>query len=68
MIGLLAGKGNTLNKVRGALLTEDWAQLALAIGYDPIDVEGQGRDILRRIAATGVTIRVRKEEQDQGRD
>lgn len=34
--------------------TEVWAQLAVAIGYDPLDVEGQGRDILKRMSAMGV--------------
>ena len=36
------------------LATEGWAQLAMAIGYDPVDVEGQGRDILKRLTAMGV--------------
>ena len=36
------------------MATEDWARLAVAIGYDPLDVEGQGRDILKRISAMGV--------------
>jgi hypothetical protein len=43
------------------LETEGWAQLAMAIGYDPVDVEGQGRDILKRLTAMGVRP-VRQEE------
>jgi len=39
---------------RDLLATEDWARLAMAIGYDPTDVEGQGRDILKRLSAMGV--------------
>lgn len=45
----------TAQAMRAELMaTEDWARLAVAIGYDPLDVEGQGRDILKRISAMGV--------------
>jgi hypothetical protein len=46
---------NVFRIMRADLLaTEDWARLAVAIGYDPTDVEGQGRDILKRLSAMGV--------------
>jgi len=46
----------TINqRLRNELVTtEEWARLAVAIGYDPMDVEGQGRDILKRLGAMGV--------------
>lgn len=44
------------SELRGKLLAEPWARIALAIGLDPVDIEGQGRDILRRIAASGVDV------------
>ncbi len=46
----------TINqRLRNELVTtEEWARLAVAIGYDPLDVEGQGRDILKRLGAMGV--------------
>jgi len=46
----------TINqRLRNELVTtEEWARLAVAIGYDPMDVEGQGRDILKRLSAMGV--------------
>lgn len=48
-------KLNVFKQMRADLLaTEDWARLAMAIGYDPTDVEGQGRDILKRLSAMGV--------------
>lgn len=46
---------NVFRIMRADLIaTEDWARLAVAIGYDPTDVEGQGRDILKRLSAMGV--------------
>jgi hypothetical protein len=49
------GKGDPMREMRAQLIeSEGWAQLAVAIGYDPVDVEGQGRDILKRMVAMGV--------------
>lgn len=46
---------NVFKLMRADLLkAEEWARLAVAIGYDPTDVEGQGRDILKRLVALGV--------------
>lgn len=54
------------DKARLALLRDEpWANLAVAIGYDPLDVEGQGRDILKRMSARGVTAQVRAPESDE---
>lgn len=48
-------KQTTTQAMRAELMaTEDWARLSVAIGYDPLDVEGQGRDILKRISSMGV--------------
>lgn len=46
---------SSVQRMRTELMaTERWAMLAVAIGYDPVDVEGQGRDILKRMSAMGV--------------
>ncbi len=50
-------KAKSVEDLRAKLLAEPWARIALAIGIDPVDVEGQGRHILRLIAETGVDIK-----------
>lgn len=55
---MLGRKGE--KRHRRELLKQPWAQIAVVIGLDPVDIEGQGRDILRRIADSGVEVLPKK--------